>query len=203
MKNFLSSGNEKLARSGIFSWGIPAYKSADGTITCPGALDCIRGCYAAQGRYVMPNVKTAQENRLALSRSPEFVDMIDGEIKSRLVRKLRVHDSGDFYSLSYLQNWLEIARRNPKTLFYAYTKMLPLLDRVTPPGNFVFIKSTGGRWDSQINPETDRHARVFDSIQSLKKSGYSDVTKLDSRAWGKNPRIGLVYHGAKSKAWNS
>ena len=198
--NYLST-NEKLARSGIFSWGIPAYRSASGMITCPGAKACISGCYAKNGRYVMPNVKAAQERRLALALSDNFVSVISAEIQARKVHKLRVHDSGDFFSLKYLQAWAEIAAQNPKTLFYAYTKMLPLLSMITLPGNFVVIKSAGGKWDNLIDQKTDRHSRVFTSQKELKAAGYADVTKLDSRAYGKNPKIGLVYHGPKSKAF--
>jgi hypothetical protein len=200
MKHYLST-NEKLSRSGIFSWGIPAYRSSTGLITCPGAKTCIAGCYAKNGRYVMPNVKAAQEARLKLALSPDFVSVISSEIQKRKVHKLRVHDSGDFFSRKYLDSWAEIARQNPKTLFYAYTKMLPLIELVTLPGNFVVIKSAGGKWDHLINQKTDRHSRVFSSLKDLKSAGYADVTKLDSRAYGKNPKIGLVYHGPKSKAF--
>jgi hypothetical protein len=198
------STNEKLKRSGIYSWGIPAYKSASGMVTCPGAKSCIVGCYAKNGRYAMPNVKLAQEKRLALSLTDSFVETIDAELKARKVNKLRVHDSGDFYSLEYLNKWIEIARLNPKTLFYAYTKMIPLLKMVSDfPGNFVIIKSFGGKWDDQIDPETDRHSKVFSTIDALKVAGYADVTELDERAFGDNPKIGLVYHGPKAKAWSA
>jgi len=201
MKTSFLSTNEKLSRSGIYSWGIPAYKAASGMITCPGANACIAGCYAKNGRYVMPNVKAAQERRLALALSADFVSVLSAEIQARKVHKLRVHDSGDFFSLKYLQAWAEIARQNPKTLFYAYTKMLPLLDNVVLPGNFVVIKSAGGKWDNLIDQSKDRHSRVFSSQSELMAAGYADVTKLDSRAYGKNPKIGLVYHGPKSKAF--
>lgn len=203
MKNYLST-NEKLKRSNIYSWGIPAYKSQTGLITCPGAKACIAGCYARNGRYVMSNVKKAQEERLALSLTDSFVDVITAEIKRRRVSKLRVHDSGDFYSLEYLKKWIAIAEKNPETFFYAYTKMHPILKMVGElPGNFGIIKSFGGKWDDQINPETDRHSRVFETIQALAAAGYADVTEFDERAMEANPKIGLVYHGAKSKTWSA
>ena len=203
MKNYLST-NEKLKRSNVYSWGIPAYKSETGLITCPGAKTCITGCYARNGRYVMRNVKLAQETRLALSLTDSFVDVITEEIKRRRVSKLRVHDSGDFYSLEYLKKWIAIAEKNPQTFFYAYTKVHPILAMVGElPGNFGIIKSYGGKWDEQINPETDRYSKVFDTTQALAAAGYADVTELDERAMESNPKIGLVYHGPKSKQWSA
>lgn len=198
------STNNKLKKSGIFSWGIPAYQSETGMLTCPAAKDCVTGCYARNGMYRFPNSKKARERNLALSLSESFVETIDLEIKKRKITKLRVHDSGDFYSIKYLTDWATIASRNPQTLFYAYTKMLPILPRVNLPGNFVIIKSYGGKFDSLINPEVDRHSMVFSSKEELNASGYLDTTETDDNAFSNNGnKIGLVYHGLKSKAWNT
>jgi hypothetical protein len=48
-----------------------------------------------------------------------------------------------------------------------------------------------------------RHSRVFKDLQSLNEAGYADASKDDSVALGPNPRIGLIYHGAKSKEWTT
>lgn len=200
---YLSTSNQKLAQSGIASWGIPAYQSADGFRTCPGAKACAIGCYARNGRYVMSNVKNAQERRLKLARgdSQTFIDTICNEIVSGNVKRLRIHDSGDFFSREYLNNWLAIIARNPQVQFYAYTKMLPLFRGRTMPRNFTVIYSEGGKWDSQINPKFERHSRVFRSLEDLKRAGYADASKVDLHALGKNHKIGLIYHGSKAKTW--
>lgn len=205
MKTYLST-NSKLAKSGISTWGIPAFKSASGKLTCPGAKDCVKGCYARQGFYVMPNVRKAQEERLALSESPEFVQTIVDEIKRRGIKRLRIHDSGDFYSLTYLRRWFEIAKACPETHFYAYTKMVAMFKaHVCPqvPPNFTVIFSYGGKWDHFINQTQDRHSRVFTTLSDLKKAGYSDAHDDDTKALVANHRVGLVYHGHKSKEWQS
>lgn len=207
MKNFLSSNNSKLKRAGIYAWGIPAYQAADGFRTCPGAASCIAGCYAKQGFFVMPNVKAAQEARLALSKAPEFVDTIDAEIKRRKVSTLRIHDSGDFYSLPYLVRWLEIMKRNPQTKFYAYTKMIPLFKNVWRefpclPKNFKVVFSYGGRWDEEIDRKTDAHSVVFESAAALKRARYSDAHHDDTVAI-RSRKVGLIYHGAKTKAFTA
>jgi hypothetical protein len=49
----------------------------------------------------------------------------------------------------------------------------------------------------------DRHARVFQNRADMIAAGYQDTTTNDINAMGDNPKIGLVYHGAKSKAWNT
>lgn len=199
----LLSTNSKLRRSGILSFGLPAYKSASGMITCPGAKDCIKGCYARQGFYVMPSVAKAQEARLALTLTDSFVSAMDSEIKKRKPTMVRIHDSGDFYSQKYLEKWLEIITRNPSVKFYAYTKMKPLFDSLELPANFTVIHSMGGKWSRSIDPKRDRHSAVFASKAALRHAGYADVTEFDHRAIGKNHRIGLVYHGHASRKWSA
>jgi len=203
MKNYLSNNNSKLKRDHIYTWGIPAYRSATGFVTCPFAGTCAIGCYAKQGTYTWSNVATAYETHLRLARSKEFIPTVDAEIKRRKVKVLRIHDSGDFFSPAYRDAWLEIIRRNPLTQFYAYTKAHPLFINVSLPCNFILIKSLGGKRDDMIDKKKDRHSAVFNSLKELKRAGYADVTQRDIRALGNNPKIGLVYHGAKGKAWSS
>lgn len=203
MKNYLSNSNSKLRQNKIFTWGIPAGQSKTGANTCPNKGQCASGCYAMQGFYVMPNVALAQEQRLALSLTPEFVDTIDAEIKRRKVTRMRIHDSGDFFSVGYTNSWLEIIRRNPKVKFYAYTKMVTFFQarEALLPKNFHVIYSTGGTQDSKIRKDTDRHSVVFTSESEMKLSGYSDTFKSDYSALIGRQKIGLVYHGNSSKAW--
>lgn len=206
MKKYFSQ-NAKMARSTdkIFNFGIPAYKSASGFITCPMAGTCKKGCYAQQGAYVWSNVAQAYEARLTLTKSPEFVSVINAEIQRRKIRVVRVHDSGDFYSPTYARKWFEVMRLNPTVKFYAYTKMVRMFKDLAKeiPGNFTLIFSEGGKQDALINPAADRHSRVFPSLESLQSSGYADTHFDDSVAYGANPRVGLVYHGAKGRAWQT
>jgi hypothetical protein len=197
--------NSKIAKiSGIktYNWGIPAYRSKDGFKTCPNAAACAKGCYATMGGYIFSNVAKVFDNRLKLSQSPDFVITIDSEIKRRKVRRLRIHDSGDFYSLAYFFNWRLIMLRNLQTKFYAYTKMIKMFNdlkqRNLIPDNLTLIYSYGGTQDKLINPIVDRHSTVFDSESELKQYGYADASKDDSVALGSNPRIGLIYHGVKN-----
>lgn len=192
----------------LYNFGIPAFQSADGTKTCPNAGLCAVGCYARGGTYMFSNVKSVYEQRLELTKSPEFVERIGIEIdlllqkankhKRQLV--LRIHDSGDFYSPSYQLAWYHIAKAYPQVLFYAYTKQVVQSTVLSgkKPSNFTLIYSYGGKQDRLIQ-STDRHSAVFESVEQLEAAGYDDTTNDDSIAWtSKTGKIGLVYHGAKS-----
>jgi len=60
-----------------------------------------------------------------VAKSDKFVDRICHELKEASVY-VRVHVSGDFFSQEYLEKWYEIARKNPKQVFYCYTKSISL-----------------------------------------------------------------------------
>jgi len=197
--NYLTANNTKLKKSGIMAFGIPAYKSDSGFTTCPMAKDCIKGCYANQGAFIWPVVRAAYERRLALTKDPQFVTIMIAEITRRKPKYIRIHDSGDFYSPAYLNHWLTIIEACPTTLFYTYTKMVAMLKSITRPTNLTIIYSEGGKQDHLINPASDRHARIFPDLKSLKAAGYADTHLIDLPAMGPNPKIGLIYHGAKTK----
>lgn len=150
----------------------------------------------------MPNVRMALKRNYLQSRGSKFIAAIDEEIRIKRVKILRIHASGDFYDLAYLRKWQAIARLNPTVRFYAYTKMVRMVQAETLPHNLVVIFSYGGKEDSFIKP-TDRHSQVFATKADMKKAKYKDTTTNDINAIGKSKKIGLVYHGAKSKQFDS
>lgn len=202
--NWLTQNSKIAKMTGVktFNWGIPAYRSADGFKTCPNAAACAKGCYATQGAYLFSNVAKVFEQRLKLSQAPRFVEIINSEIKRRNVKRLRVHDAGDFYNIEYLDKWIKIIEANPQTQFYCYTKMVSVFKRYAAedriPDNFIVIYSYGGTEDKLIDKQNDRHSWVFSSVEALQAAGYADAHVDDSVALGENGRIGLVYHGTKS-----
>jgi len=198
----LLSQNSKMKASGknIFNFTIPAFRTPDGQVTCPNATTCISGCYARQGAYNWKPVKAKHMANFNATKHEFFVGMIIREIESKRVKPthIRIHDSGDFYSMEYLQNWIKIAGYLPKIQFYAYTKMISMVKSSELPPNFKIIFSLGGREDTLINQNIDRHSRVFETLDDLIQAGYVDASDNDLIALGDNPKIGLVYHGAKS-----
>lgn len=195
--------NSSLDGLKVYNFGIPAFKSKTGLITCPKAGVCMTGCYAKSGAYLFSNVAKAYEDRLAVSQSEFFKEKMSLEInlllKKKSVKKLviRIHDSGDFYSAEYLADWLNIMLKYPSVQFYAYTKMIELFKGRLLPNNFKVIFSLGGKNDSLINQSTDRHSKVFESIDDLNNAGYVDVSHDDMLAIGESKKIGLVFHHAK------
>lgn len=195
----------------VFNFGIPAFKSVTGLMTCPNAKNCVAGCYARSGTYRFKNSVNAYEKRLELTLSSEFADIMTASVTLERLKAerngqrlyIRIHDSGDFYSEEYLMKWIDVMKRNPSVQFYAYTKQVSMIKKFRAigflPDNFTVIFSLGGREDGLINRDTDRHARVFDSIESLQLDGYVNGTDDDMvAASGLSNLIGLVYHGAKN-----
>src|ERR1700678_3073892 len=100
----LLTQNSKMRKSKdkrTFNFGIPAYKDKVGAKTCPNAAACIVGCYANAGAYMFSNVKRAFEARLEATKQDNFGVLIQTELDKKRVERLRIHDSGDFYSLGY------------------------------------------------------------------------------------------------------
>jgi len=210
--------NAKIAKSSndtttIYNFGIPAFKAADGLSTCPLAGQCAKGCYAQAGAYAWGNVKQAYEFRLKASQQANFPALVQLELNPKIktaVRQdkqltIRIHDSGDFYNLTYTKKWLKVMRNNPTVKFYAYTKMIPMFKALQKscqiPENFTIIFSEGGVMDGMILAG-DRHSRVFPDESSLISAGYDNASKNDLVAIeAASGKIGLIYHGVKSRAW--
>jgi len=196
--------NSKLRKTGrqlgvkVFNFGIPAYKSVTGKITCPMADSCVDFCYARKGSYVWGNVKPAYEWRLEQTRRDDFVDLVNKEIASkRKINYVRIHDSGDFYAPKYLYKWIQIAKDNPTVRFYAYTNMVALFKRTILPFNFDVIFSDSGKQTNMINKTIDRHTRIFKRSDDLQRAGYINASKIDLYAtkwFNKTNKVGLIYH---------
>jgi len=182
----------------LMNFGIPAYKSASGKLTCPMADECVKFCYAKKGAYIWSNVQPAFEKRYELSKTDKFIESMNDEIKRKKPDFVRVHDSGDYYSRSYLNKWIQIAINNPDVKFYSYTNMIQLTKEVQLPDNYDIIYSDSGKQKHLINETTDRHTRIFSSVSDLLGAGYNDSSEYDLRAtkWYSpdNHKVGLVFH---------
>ena len=199
----LLTQNTKLKRTSknlglrVFNFGIPAYKSASGKLTCPMADACVKFCYAKKGAYTWSNVQPAFEKRYQLSKTDKFVEAMNTEIRKKKPDYIRVHDSGDYYSRAYLQKWIEIAIHNPDVKFYSYTNMVDLMINTSLPDNYDIIFSDSGKQRHLINEKKHRHTKIFDSVDDLINSGYVNASKIDLYAtkwFSKNKKIGLVFH---------
>jgi hypothetical protein len=178
-------------------------------MTCPNAGACAQVCYARNGTYRFSNVLEAHTRNLTryLDDPGQWLSDLHGELAQGKFRPtgvpravpsgldpelqrwadrggvaVRIHDSGDFFSLDYLKDWLYTASIFTDILFYAYTKEVSMLKSLDPkdiPANFRYLFSTGGLEDGLIDPEDDRHADVFPDDEALEAAGYESQEASD------------------------
>ena len=188
----------KLNNKRVFNFGIIANKYLEGKSTCPFAKGCLGAdykCYAQKGAYAWPKVKQAYNNRYLLTKQDNFINLMNEAIQKKKVDILRLHDSGDFYSIDYLNKWVEIANANKEVIFYAYTKSIPFFKKnLDIPTNLKIIFSEGSKKDNLINTSKDRHAKVFKDINSLLSAGYINASDNDLNAITDNKKVGLLLH---------
>jgi hypothetical protein len=187
----------KLTGLRVFNFGIPAYKSASGKLTCPFAGECVKFCYAQKGAYIWGNVKPAFEKRYELTKTDDFVNKMNEEIAKKKPDYVRVHDSGDYYSKAYLDKWIEIAIHNPHVRFYSYTNSVEMLKSAKLPDNYDVIFSDSGKQKNKINTKVDRHTRIFATLADMTLAGYVNAmeTDLNATKWfNKTNKVGLIFH---------
>ena len=180
----------------IFNFSIPAYKTKSGKITCPFAAACVKYCYAQKGNYTrFPIVQELMEKKYEISKQNNFNSLMNEEIKKKKATHVRIHDSGDFYSVKYLQKWIQIAEFNPSIIFYAYTKSIKFfVNGLLLPDNMKIIFSEGSKTDELINAREHRHARIFKTSEELNAAGYIDASSNDLQAITDNKKVGLIFH---------
>ena len=133
-------GNAKLDHA-IFTFSLPAGWSCPFAHTCLSKSDRKTGrvkdgpdteirCYAASMEARRQSVRDSRSgahfDRLRRCKTTEAMTRLILDSLSPYAGWVRVHDSGDFFSLAYFDAWLEVARQRPGTRFYFYTKALRL-----------------------------------------------------------------------------
>lgn len=219
-----STGNGKLSNRLIFS--LPAGYTCRQAGVCKTLADRATGkikdlpndsgtispeyrCFAAMAE-TRPNVRSARWHNWTLLRKTskyagDPVNNMGALIEMSLVLNqvgslVRIHESGDFYTLDYLRAWLQVARINSDIKFYAYTKELKFWLQVVNeiPGNFYLTASVGGRLDHLLT----QHPQVFQRIahvvyteQEAEDNGW-EIDHDDSHCFGDKP-FALLVHGSQ------
>ena len=164
-------------------------------------------CYAAraQGQYPGANIQ-AFKNLDLLKRMKTTEKMANLIIKSMEYHGLaktdilRIHEAGDFFSQNYFDAWIEVAKRMPKTLFYAYTVSLPyyMARKNSLPKNFKIIASMDKHNEKFIMDNGLRYSTVVGSAEEAKELRLP-IDVDDSIAWGSDDNFALVIHGSQPK----
>lgn len=222
MKQLLvfGKGNAKLSKK-IATFSLPAGHS------CPFAKDCLTKvsrasgeleqdgnlfrCFAASQELLYPNVRKSRWHNFDLLKGKSKEDMA-ALINASIPKKaeiIRIHVSGDFFSQDYLDAWIEVARQNPKRVFYAYTKSIKFwIARFNSiPENLRLNASYGSRHDNLIEAHNLKSAKVVFTEQEAEEKGL-DIDHDDSLAAFGKESFALLLHGvqkagsAAAKAWS-
>jgi hypothetical protein len=217
MLNF-SIGNGKLAKDTLI-FNLPAGK------TCPGAMFCKSFAVVDDnGKRTIQDGKHTEFRCFAASSEVQYdavfnnrasnlqmiVDAIQHEIAADLINnsiqfyrtrkttKVRIHESGDFFSGAYLDAWIEVAQRNPDLKFYCYSKSLQLFLHFNLPSNFYMTASYGGKYDYLIDEGYfPRYSKVVMNDDDAARLGL-EVDHDDSHCFGDKP-FALLVHGTQPK----
>lgn len=166
-------------------------------ITCPNATEsCKEACYAStpETDYRSKNTVPYRYRNLAEctgDNSETFVKRMIATIEKRLTLKsykgkkvrVRIHESGDFFSKEYAMQWLEIAKHfseNENIVFMAYTKSFSFFDCVSLPDNF-FLRAS-------IWQDTKK-----EDIETIKKNNWSVYMAVPSEIF--NTLLSLGFTG--------
>lgn len=214
-----TQGNAKL-HAAVTVFSLPAGWSCPFAKGCKARADRRTGhirdgrnsafrCYAASMEARRPSVRRSRWHNLEQLKRCESRDEVARLILDSLspfARLVRVHDSGDFYSRDYFDAWLEAARQRPATVFYFYTKALPLwVARLAEVGtghepgavpNFVPTASRGGTHDGLIAAHGLRSAAVVFSPEEAEAAGLG-IDHDDSHAMAHGPDFALLLHGTQ------
>lgn len=201
---------------------------------CPGAKDCKSKvvetengnriqdgeftefrCYAASMELRSKNAYKLHKRNFETLRNAKGVqgklEVLFASIKAQGIdkdcRRVRIHASGDFFSQSYFDAWLEIAKMYPDIIFYAYTKSIKFWVRRIHdiPSNFKLTASYGGYMDELIDQYGLKNVKVVYSEEEAEQLGLP-IDKDDSHAWDFDGNFAQLIHGiqpAGSKASNA
>lgn len=224
-------GNAKLGRETlVFSlpagWTCPAAKlcfsraNQDTGKLTDGPHNQFR-CYAASSETLFSNVRKGRwKNFEALKAcqgsTVDMINLIERSIapfinsKCLPVKRIRIHESGDFFSQAYFDAWLIVAITHPTVIFYAYTKALPfwISRKNILPSNLRLTASYGGRYDALIEKHSLKYVKVVFSELEAVKLGLK-IDHDDSRAWKLADSFAILLHGTQpaetpaAKAWQA
>jgi hypothetical protein len=144
MRGRFSRGNRKLSKH-ILIWNLPI------RTTCPGAGECKEWCYENKIERRYKQTVPFRKKNLRLSKERDFVGKVVRYLASRKEPYVRIHESGDFYSQSYLDRWKEVARQCESKQFFCFTKSMHLDLWSHLPQNLQILQSYGSKHDHLIN----------------------------------------------------
>lgn len=120
----LEVGNSKIGQKSerydaVFVWNLPA------VLTCPSASTwCLTSCYNADKREAKFPINEWNKNlQYFLSKGA----ILEGILIEKLLNSgnkvaVRIHSSGDFFSVDYINFWIRVISNTPNVKYWAYTR---------------------------------------------------------------------------------
>jgi hypothetical protein len=116
MTQLLVPRNSKIGE--IYNFSLPVF------VTCPCMTQfCKQYCYGTHNWYRKQWMKDKLQEKFELSSTDDFVRQISNEINIARPKVIRIHITGDFYSVGYIQKWHDIISAFPDIIFYGYTRV--------------------------------------------------------------------------------
>lgn len=204
-------GNAKLASS-ILTFSLPAGYSCPGARECLARADVATGrivdgpdskfrCFAASQEAVYSEVRNSRWHNFKLLTAAKleggWQSMYDLILRSLPANfdKVRIHVSGDFFCMEYMQAWIAVASHMPEKVFYAYTKSINFwkANKHLIPDNFRLTASRGGQHDALIDEEGFVDVEV---IFHPDDANGREIDHDDSHAYGEDRKsFSLLLHG--------
>ena len=162
-------------------------------------------CFSASQEARLTDVyKKRKDNLQALSKASTeegIFDILSANLPLD-AGVIRMHVSGDFFSLEYFKAFLRLARENPGVLFYCYTKCLDYWvdnrEEVEALENVVMTASRGGDLDHMIEEHGLREALVVLSAKESEHVGEIDHTDIHAADPARrNESFRLLIHGSQ------
>lgn len=215
-----SKGNAKLGKQTLI-FNLPAGR------TCPGALFCksfavvdsngkrsikdtehtVFRCFAASSEVQYDGAYYNRANNyqtivdylaVGIDHAATQINVALHHFQTRNTTLVRIHESGDFFSLAYLQAWVKVAQMNPNLKFYCYSKSLLWFVDLELPSNFYLTASYGGKFDYLIDEGLfPRYSKVVMTDADADALGL-EVDHDDSHCFGDRP-FALLVHGTQPK----
>jgi hypothetical protein len=209
-------GNSKLGKT-IGTFSLPA------GFSCPSANECLAKavknketgkvsiqsgpemkfwCFAAGDEAKYPSTYKARHHNFdilrGLKHSADMAEIIHLSLPKQNI--IRVHVSGDFFNQNYFDAWMQVAKRNPTKLFYAYTKSLNywVSSADLVPENFKLNASVGGKLDELIAQHELKYAKVVYTPEQAESENL-EIDHDDTHAYLKNDSFALLIHGMQPK----
>lgn len=114
------AGNGKIDKRCLVS-SLPTY-------VCFGEGKQCTKCYASRPEKRYPNVVVGREKHYQETLNYNFVELATKELHKAKQKIVRIHESGDFYSQTYVNKWLQIISNCPDKMFYFWTKKDKMFD---------------------------------------------------------------------------